>query len=98
MTGSTRDCLADGVELVGVSTFHDPSRPNWPPDEWLQAEAFPGDVLVDHDGTAAQAYGLQGTPMWVFVDAQAPWSRAGPDRSTPNGSTEGVALAAGTAG
>lgn len=90
--------VADGVELVGVSTFHDPASPNWPPDEWLEREEFPGEVLVDHDDTAAQAYGLQGTPMWVFVDAQgtvvARWS----GQIDAERFAEGVALAAGTAG
>ncbi|AXV06198.1 hypothetical protein DVS28_a1505 [Euzebya pacifica] len=61
--------LADGVQLVAVSTLHDPARPNWPPDEWLASEDFPGEVLVDSDGAAAEAWGLSGTPMWVFTDA-----------------------------
>ena len=62
--------LADGVQLVAVSTLHDPARPNWPPDEWLASEGFPGEVLVDSDGAAAEAWGLSGTPMWVFTDAE----------------------------
>ena len=61
--------LADGVELVAVSTRHDPARPNWPPDEWLEREAFPGEVLVDGDDAVAEAWGLGGTPMWVFTKA-----------------------------
>lgn len=61
--------LADGVELVAVSTLQDPARPNWPPDEWLIGADFPGEIIIDSDDTAAEAYGLTGTPMWVFVDA-----------------------------
>ena len=52
-----------------MSTRHDPARPNWPPDEWLEREAFPGAVLVDGDDAVAEAWGLGGTPMWVFTDA-----------------------------
>lgn len=61
--------IGDGVRLIGVSSRHDPARPNWPPDEWLEREAWPGEILVDHDDSVADAWGLQGTPMWTFVDA-----------------------------
>lgn len=62
--------LAEGVELVAVTTRHDPARPNWPPDAWLEDVAFPGEVLVDGDDAVATAWGLGGTPMWVFTDAE----------------------------
>lgn len=61
--------LPDDVELVAVSSRHDPARPNWPPDEWLAGEDWPGSVLVDATDAAAEAYGLTATPFWVFVDA-----------------------------
>jgi thiol-disulfide isomerase/thioredoxin len=68
------DWVAEGLlpselGLVGVSTRHDPARPNWPPQDWFDREAFPGTSLVDSTEAVAQAYGLTGTPMWVFVDA-----------------------------
>lgn len=56
------------VQLVAVSTAEDPSRPNWPADQWLEDEGFPGKVLVDSGATAAEAWGLGGVPMWTFVD------------------------------
>jgi thiol-disulfide isomerase/thioredoxin len=61
--------LPADVELVGVSTRHDPARPNWPPDEWFVREAFPGTPIVDSTDAVAEAWGLAGTPMWVFTDA-----------------------------
>lgn len=61
--------LPDGVRLVAVSTLHDPARPNWPPDEWLAREGWPGPVLVDSTDAVAEAYGLAGTPYWVLLDA-----------------------------
>lgn len=60
--------LPDDVQLVAVSTRHDPARPNWPPDEWLEGEDFPGPILIDGDDTVAEAWGLSGTPMWTFTD------------------------------
>lgn len=89
--------LADGVELVAVSTLHDPARPNWPPDEWLEAEAFPGEVLVDGDGTAAEAWGLSGTPMWVFTDADGTVVARSSGQIDADRFAEASALAAGPA-
>jgi len=61
--------LPEGVELVGVSTLQDQSRGNWPPQDWLADEEWPGAVLVDRGEAVATAYGMGGTPFWVFVDA-----------------------------
>jgi thiol-disulfide isomerase/thioredoxin len=62
--------LPEGVELVAVSTFADPSRPNWPPDDWFEREGFAAPVLTDDaDSSAMNAYGLTATPSWVVVDA-----------------------------
>lgn len=61
--------LADGVELTSVSTLHDDNRPNWPPQDWFARDDYPGDILVDDaDGSVAEAFGLSGTPFWVFLD------------------------------
>lgn len=57
------------VELVAVSTLHDPTRANWPPDQWLAEEGWPGQVLADPDESAAEAFGLAATPSCVFIDA-----------------------------
>ena len=61
--------LPEGVDLVSVATGIDPSRPNYPPDAWLQREGWTVPVLVDPSNTVAGAYGLPGYPFWVFVDA-----------------------------
>lgn len=60
--------LPQDVELVAVSTLHDNTRENWPPDEWLAGENWPGQVLADPDDSVARAYGMQATPSWVFVN------------------------------
>lgn len=63
--------LPDDVRLTTVVTGLDASRPNWPPDAWLEEEGYTGEVLVDDaDGSVAQAYGLAATPYWVALDAE----------------------------
>lgn len=87
--------LADGVEVVAVSTFHDPSRPNWPPDEWLEREGWPGEVIVDSEDAIAETWGLEGTPMWTFVNADGEVVARYAGRIEPEQFEEATALAAG---
>lgn len=61
--------LPDSVDLVTVSTAIDERRPNYPPDEWLESEGWTAPVLVDGDGTAAQAGGLSAFPFFIAVEA-----------------------------
>lgn len=57
-----------GVDLYAVSTMAGPTRPNWPPSAWLGREAWSSPVLVDDERSGvAEAFGLSGTPLWVFV-------------------------------
>jgi thiol-disulfide isomerase/thioredoxin len=59
--------LPDGVDLISVSTSIDPSRPNYPPEDWLAQEGWTPPTLVDPTGAVADAYGLAAFPFWVFV-------------------------------
>jgi thiol-disulfide isomerase/thioredoxin len=61
--------LPADVELISVSTAIDPSRPNYPPDAWLEREGWTAPVITDEAGTVADAYGLAAFPFWVFVNA-----------------------------
>lgn len=59
-----------GLEVVAVSTSATSTRPNFPPSAWLEDEGFDQPVLADDVvATAAQAFGLQGFPMLVLLDA-----------------------------
>lgn len=59
-----------GVEIQTIATWTDPARPNYPPGAWLAENGMDGPtILDDRDFTLAQAFGLAGTPMWIFVDA-----------------------------
>ncbi len=62
--------LPSGVEMVTVSTSVNASAPNYPPSKWLAGVQWPEPVLRDDGkGTAANAFGLQSFPYFVFVDA-----------------------------
>lgn len=61
--------VPEGVDLVSVATGIDPSRPNYPPEAWLQREGWTVPVIADTSNTVAQAYGLPAYPFWVFVGA-----------------------------
>ncbi len=62
--------LPEGVDLVAVSTAVDSRRPNYPPAAWLASEGWTAPVLVDGDGSAADAAGLTAFPFFVAVDAE----------------------------
>lgn len=60
--------LPEGVELTVVSTSHDPNRPPWPPQGWLERAGYDGPVLVDDaEGSVSRAYGMSATPFWAVV-------------------------------
>ena len=62
--------MTRGVQLLAVSTWVDRAKPNYPPSSWLHDVGWTSPVLVDDTrGSTAAAYGLQGTPMWVFIGA-----------------------------
>lgn len=71
--------LPEGLRLTVVLTGLDPSRPNWPPQDWLDSEGLvegtygSGQVVVvvdDEAGTAMSSFGLSAYPAWAAIDAQ----------------------------
>jgi thiol-disulfide isomerase/thioredoxin len=61
--------IPEGLDIVGVSTGVDPSRPNYPPDKWLASMDWQWPVLADDDGSAMAAYGGTSFPTLIFVDS-----------------------------
>lgn len=61
--------LPDNVDVYSVVTLTDPARSNYPPRPWLEAEQWTIPVIVD-DGldTAANTFGLNAVPFWVFIN------------------------------
>jgi thiol-disulfide isomerase/thioredoxin len=61
-----------GIDVIAIATGTDPANPNYPPSDWLAREQFPAlwPVMTDSKSfEAAEAYGLQGYPYFVLVDA-----------------------------
>ena len=58
------------VDLYGVATSINPSRPNWPPSEWLEREGWTPPTIIDKNTKAARVYGLRGFPYWVAVNSE----------------------------
>lgn len=70
VTLAEQGALPDDVTVVGVSTGVDATAPNYPPSTWLEEEGWPFPVLADDEaGSAASAYGLNGFPFLVLIDA-----------------------------
>jgi cytochrome c biogenesis protein CcmG, thiol:disulfide interchange protein DsbE len=62
--------LPKKTDLYTVSTGVDKTLPNYPPSAWLEREHWTSPVLVDDAAeSAAAAFGMTGTPYWVFVDS-----------------------------
>jgi thiol-disulfide isomerase/thioredoxin len=62
--------LGAGADIYSVSTLVDATRGNFPPDAWLEGAGWPFPVIADSEASAAaNAFGLTGTPLWVFIDA-----------------------------
>jgi cytochrome c biogenesis protein CcmG, thiol:disulfide interchange protein DsbE len=58
-----------GVEMYTVATFINPTRPNFPPSAWLEAEGWSlPTVLDDESFSIAASYGLNAVPAWAVID------------------------------
>lgn len=61
--------VPDSVDLYTINVFAHPSRPNWPPEEWLAGETWPVPVIMDDESSAvADAYGVGAVPFYVVLD------------------------------
>ena len=58
------------VDLYGVATSIDRSRPNWPPGDWLEREGWTSPTVIDRNNKAATAFGLSAFPYWVAVNGE----------------------------
>jgi len=78
--------LPADLDVVAVSTAIDPTRPNWPPSEWLDGLDWTFPAIADGVDTdsepaayiATRAYGVDGFPFATLIDADgnvaARWS------------------------
>lgn len=59
----------DGFDVVIVSTAIQEGQPNYPPQDWLVEESWPGVVMRDSaEFDALLAYGAGGFPFTVYLD------------------------------
>ncbi len=58
------------VDLYGVATSINPSRPNWPPGDWLESEGWTSPTIMDKNNRASIAYGLSAFPYWVALNSE----------------------------
>lgn len=58
------------VDIYGVATSNDRTRPNWPPGDWLDREGWTPPTLVDKNGKVARSFGMSGTPFWVVMNGE----------------------------
>lgn len=57
------------VDLYSATIFTDHLRPNWSPQEWLEAEGWTPPVIKDDESSSiATAYGVRGTPAYIVLD------------------------------
>ena len=62
--------LPDGVDLYSVATSTAETRPNFPPQAWLEREGWTTPVIVDDTAySAGDAFGLNAFPYFVFIRA-----------------------------
>lgn len=61
--------LPEDVDMYSITVLNDHLRPNWPPQDWLEEEGWTSPVIMDDEGnTAANAFGMRGTPFYVVLD------------------------------
>jgi len=59
------------VDFYAFTVLNDHLRPNWPPQEWLEDEAWTPPVIMDDEqGSVVAAYGMRGTPFYVVLDGE----------------------------
>jgi cytochrome c biogenesis protein CcmG/thiol:disulfide interchange protein DsbE len=60
--------LPDNVEVYSLAVFTDPTRANFPPGGYLQAQQWNLPLILDDEaGSAATALGAHAVPFWVLV-------------------------------
>lgn len=62
--------VPEGLRVIGVTTASRNDQANWPPSDWIEEMKWPFEVFVDSEtGDAANAYGVDGFPFIVMVNA-----------------------------
>lgn len=63
--------VPEGLEIVVVSTAAREGDPNFPPQDWLEDEEWPGPIMRDSEEFEALfAFGAGGFPFTVYLDSE----------------------------
>lgn len=63
--------VPEGLEIVVVSTAVREGDPNFPPQDWLEGEEWPGPIMRDSpEFDALFAFGAGGFPFTVYLDSE----------------------------
>lgn len=66
-----RGLVPDNLRVIGITTASRNDQANWPPSEWMNTMEWTFEVMADSDTQqAATAYGVDGFPFMVILDAQ----------------------------
>jgi len=63
--------VPQGLEIIVVSTAAGEGDPNFPPQDWLESEGWPGPIMRDSpEFDALFAFGAGGFPFTVYLDSE----------------------------
>jgi thiol-disulfide isomerase/thioredoxin len=62
--------VPEGVEVISLSVYSDPTRGNFPPAAWLRQAAWDLPLIADDEGhTLVATLGIPAVPFWLLVNA-----------------------------
>jgi len=61
--------IPKNLTFISVATSIDKSRPNYPPDIWLNQKDWPVKTIVDDkENSIVKAFGITSFPTWIILD------------------------------
>tara|TARA_Y100000590_G_scaffold387683_1_gene461457 strand:+ start:2003 stop:2554 length:552 start_codon:yes stop_codon:yes gene_type:complete len=61
--------ISKNLDFISVATSIDNSRPNYPPDIWLNQEDWPVKTIVDDiESSIGKSFGITSFPTWIILD------------------------------
>jgi len=62
--------LPDGVDVIALHVYADPSKPHFPPAAWVEEVAFTLPLIADDESrTLVRTLGIPAVPFWLLVSA-----------------------------
>jgi len=62
--------IPDGVDVIALHVFSDPTRPHFPPAAWVEETQFSLPLIADDESrTLVRTLGIPAVPFWLLVSA-----------------------------